>query len=236
MKPNTLIVSETFYSIQGEGRTMGAPSVFLRLGGCNLLCEGEGWRCDTIEVWKKGKAVEFENILKEEYITYLKNDAHLVITGGEPMLQSASLVDYFFWFYATFQFKPFIEIETNGTILPKQNALIMEFVSQWNCSPKLSTSGAGSYDKRVNEVALRWLSSMRRSQFKFVISCEQDIDEMVNDFIEYIPVRRIVLMPAGDSREKLDLIRPHVVEACKRFGFYYSERLHIVIWDKKTGV
>ena len=62
-----LIVSEYFYSIQGEGKTMGVPSVFIRLTACNLMCGGRGtekdfklhngatWRCDSIEVWRKGK-------------------------------------------------------------------------------------------------------------------------------------------------------------------------------------
>ena len=63
-----LSISEVFYSIQGEGVTMGIPAVFLRLGGCNLLCKSDKWVCDTIEVWQKSKAIEFEDILPEDYI------------------------------------------------------------------------------------------------------------------------------------------------------------------------
>ena len=71
MNHNTLPIAETFYSIQGEGITTGYPSVFVRLAGCNLMCGGQGtqfdgelhdgatWRCDTIEVWMKGKMKEF---------------------------------------------------------------------------------------------------------------------------------------------------------------------------------
>ena len=62
MKSIKLAISEIFFSIQGEGKTVGIPSVFVRLGGCNLICGGEGtqndkklhnnakWRCDTIEI------------------------------------------------------------------------------------------------------------------------------------------------------------------------------------------
>ena len=41
-----LAISEIFFSIQGEGKTVGIPSVFVRLGGCNLICGGEGTQFD----------------------------------------------------------------------------------------------------------------------------------------------------------------------------------------------
>jgi len=59
-------ISEHFYSLQGEGKTMGVPAIFVRLQACNLLCGGYGtqkdgklhdgatWRCDTLDVWTKG--------------------------------------------------------------------------------------------------------------------------------------------------------------------------------------
>lgn len=65
MTKQEIAISEDFYSIQGEGITMGMPSLFVRLGGCNLLCGGAGtqkdkmlhngatWRCDSIEEWQE---------------------------------------------------------------------------------------------------------------------------------------------------------------------------------------
>ena len=74
-----LPVSEVFYSIQGEGQTMGVPAVFLRLGGCNILCQSKNWVCDTIEVWRKSKSTAFEDILSDEYIKRIVEDkAHLL--------------------------------------------------------------------------------------------------------------------------------------------------------------
>ena len=40
-KKEYLRISEDFYSLQGEGRTMGIPAVFVRLQACNILCKGE---------------------------------------------------------------------------------------------------------------------------------------------------------------------------------------------------
>ena len=83
-----LAVSEVFYSIQGEGPTTGYPAVFVRLGGCNLMCGGEGtqkdkelhdgatWRCDTIEVWMKSRAKEFKDILPINCIEAIKQGAN----------------------------------------------------------------------------------------------------------------------------------------------------------------
>ena len=92
-KKTKLPVSELFYSIQGEGRTMGIPAIFLRLGGCNLLCKSDSWVCDTIEVWQKSKAVEFEDILSEDFVEKLKAGVHFVITGGEPLIHQLTLVE-----------------------------------------------------------------------------------------------------------------------------------------------
>ena len=124
-----LAVSEVFYSIQGEGQTMGIPAVFLRLGGCNLLCESASWVCDTIEVWRNSKATEFKDVISEEWVERLFNKAHLVITGGEPLMHQRVLPLYLQWFEETYKFLPTIEIETNGTIVPIE--YMLSKVSYW---------------------------------------------------------------------------------------------------------
>ncbi|KKM25156.1 hypothetical protein LCGC14_1597870, partial [marine sediment metagenome] len=93
---NSFKVSEFFHSIQGEGSTIGHPAWFLRLTACNLDCI---W-CDTTEVWKKGKRVLFERLPIEhgynydDFISTLKRGDHLIITGGEPLLQEKSIFHY----------------------------------------------------------------------------------------------------------------------------------------------
>lgn len=231
---NKLNVSESFYSIQGEGQTMGAPAVFLRLGGCNLLCESEGWRCDTIEVWKKSVATRFEDVLSANLVYELLHGAHLIITGGEPMAYANKIYDYLIWFEKTHDFLPVIEIETNGTIEPSDK--LIKLVNYWNVSPKLSTAGKqNTKEMRIKENALKKLSSLDTSIFKFVISCSEDLDEIIKDF-PMIDFDKIYLMPAGSTQEELEKTRLLTVELCKKHTINYTERLHIVIWNKKTGV
>ena len=142
MKENNINVSEMFYSIQGEGITMGVPSVFVRLQSCNLLCKGKDWVCDTIPVWTKGKKTEVRTLVKEvfqQYHKYLVKGAHLVFTGGEPMLQQDAIIEFVNTYYRKYEYVPFLEIETNGTKLIK-NELLKE-IDLINCSPKTSNSG-----------------------------------------------------------------------------------------------
>lgn len=234
MKNSSLVISEIFSSIQGEGRYAGYPAIFLRLSGCNLLCEGAGWRCDTIEVWQKGKHTIFESVFDQFHLEDLRNGHHLVITGGEPMLHEKQICNFLYWLENAHGILPFVEIETNGTILPQKGTF--EFIDHWNVSFKLASSGAGDYKKRINETALD--EFLRRSNvgFKIVISSEEDIVELCQDFPAVVESGQLWLMPAGENQEQLAVTRPIVVEACKRLGCFYSDRLHIVIWNKKTGV
>lgn len=228
-----LIVAETFYSLQGEGPTSGTPAVFLRLGGCNLLCQGKGWTCDSIEVWKHGTATPFRLVLAPALLKRLKDGAHLIITGGEPLLHQEAIVHFIYYLQVSQGLSPTVEIETNGTIMPLP--ALANMVDRWNVSFKLSTSGE-KYSRRVNEVALREFNRMRKTTFKIVISCESDVLELVNDFGEIIDLNKVMLMPAGETQEKLNAIRRIVVELARDMGFKYTDRLHIQAWNQKTGV
>lgn len=228
---NFLHVSECFYSIQGEGTTTGVPAVFLRLSGCNILCKSESWICDSIEVWKKGVKTPFEDVLKP-FMEPLIMDAHLVITGGEPLMHQKKLIDFLCWFSDTYNFKPFVEVETNGTIQPLEDFDLL--VNKWNVSPKLSTSGE-QVAKRYKQDVLEWFSKNIKATFKFVVSDVKDWNEILTDF-PFINAKQIILMPAGETREKLDIMRQFVVDLCIFKTVRFSDRLHITIWNKKTGV
>ncbi len=231
----TLSISEKFYSLQGEGQTMGIPSVFLRLSGCNLLCDGT-WLCDTIEVWKKGVKTPFGSVLTDDMVRRLKDGAHLIITGGEPLLHQKNLARYLHWFEVTYDFIPTIEIETNGTIMPDtHDSILLDYIKYWNVSPKLKNSGE-PFDKRFKELVLKTLSELWGTSFKFVITDRTDYEEIITDFKDVIDFKKIILMPGGSSRKELDRTRQMVAELCIEVGHRYSSRLHINIWNQKTGV
>lgn len=242
-KINKIPVSECFYSLQGEGITTGYPAVFLRLAGCNLMCGGQGtqfdkhlhngatWRCDTIEVWMMGKATPFSEVFNQECIDALKNGAHLIITGGEPTLQQSTLKALFEYIETHIAKDVFIECETNGTIIPD---VLSQRVNLFNCSPKLSNSG-NPKDLRYNPQAIKFLNS-KNTIFKFVISREQDWQEIRQDFLPLIDKDKIWLMPAGENQELLNQTKPQVAELAKKYYLKMTNRLHIEIWNKKTGV
>src|SRR2546428_5418195 len=75
-------LAELFYSIQGEGKLSGVPSVFVRASGCNLRCV---W-CDTpYTSWSpEGKNLQVDEII--EQVRGYAVARHVVLTGGEPMI------------------------------------------------------------------------------------------------------------------------------------------------------
>jgi organic radical activating enzyme len=237
-----LAISEVFYSIQGEGITTGYPSVFVRLGGCNLMCGGIGtnvdgelhdatWRCDTLEVWMKSQSKLHNEILNEECVTALQNGAHLIVTGGEPLMQQEG-IEKFINYLDSYIPDLYVEIETNGTIKP--NEYLTDRINLWNCSPKLSNSGNSKYMFH-NVDTIRHLNKCV-TQFKFVVSNYSDWDEIQQLYIPYVTKDKICLMPSGENQELLNQSKPIVAEICKDNYLRFTNRLHIEIWNKKTGV
>ncbi len=84
MKKEGLKLVEVFRSIQGESSWAGYPCVFVRLGGCNLRCV---W-CDTVYARDGGRWTSLEETLEE--VSRL-GPGLVEITGGEPLLQPASI-------------------------------------------------------------------------------------------------------------------------------------------------
>lgn len=239
-----LSISEVFYSIQGEGPTTGYPAVFVRLGGCNLMCGGEGtqhdqqlhngatWRCDTIEVWMKSRAKEFQDILPENCKEAIKKGANLIVTGGEPLMQQTNVIEFIKYVRDNYNKDCYVEIETNGTIAPTPE--IAQLVNQWNCSPKLANSGMPNI-KTYNTNAIEKLNRLNTA-FKFVLTTDMDWEEVKKFYFDIINPKKIWLMPSGSNQEELVKSKERVAEIAKNNYIKFTNRLHIEIWNKKTGV
>ena len=240
---------EIFYTIQGEGRNAGNPSVFVRTSLCNLHCV---W-CDTNYTWnwegtpfthkyqpeKKFKMSEqIIEMTPEEIFNYIKEIApfpqckSVVMTGGEPLLQQPA------WIELMKLMKPhgyFFEVETNGTILPSHEFL--ELVDQITTSPKLENSGN---DKKLRDreiVQKLFVEHFEKVWWKYVVTCEDDLKEVLELVQRYnIPCDHVFLMPEGWVRKDLRKKQEWIAELCKKYGFRYSDRLHIQIYGKKRAV
>ena len=79
-----LRITEIFLSLQGESRTVGIPTVFVRLTGCPLRC----LYCDTTYAFKGGEPVDLEEVLQRVADYGVR---YVTVTGGEPLAQAACL-------------------------------------------------------------------------------------------------------------------------------------------------
>ena len=230
--------------------------------GCGTLRE-EGkaeWTCDSqlqmktfTEYTPADLVSEIEKKFGEEYMNKIFiGDIRIVITGGEPALYAEPLIQFLDMMdklaiaYQTQVLKtpqnqlrpPIYECETNGTIFSGALAFYERF-SFVNCSPKLASSGMAE-DKRIVPFALVEIAKHPYSSFKFVISKKEDWNEIRKSFVDpgYITVHpsRIFLMPAGQTKEDLDVTRPIVWEMAMETGCLATCRLQVETFGAKPGV
>jgi 7-carboxy-7-deazaguanine synthase len=235
LKKNLYVV-EIFRSIQGEGKYAGRPSIFLRLGGCNLRCPGFSERgCDSYYAVDKKYMNEWEKLNIDEVIEKInalkEKNEDLVITGGEPTL-------YYKEIYPLIEsYQDKITVETNATInidfekYPKYKDVVFAM------SVKLSNSGE-EYKKRVKkEVIKNIAANAKKSFFKFVVNKENlDLQlKEILDITEGIDLD-IYCMPMGECPKELEENAKSVFEFCLKNNFCYSDRIHIRIFGKKKGV
>jgi 7-carboxy-7-deazaguanine synthase len=240
---------EIFHTIQGEGVSAGAPAVFIRTSRCNLHCV---W-CDTDHTWNfEGTPWPHEKDAVPGYAKHAKSDVtcetspadaaklilayrcpRVVITGGEPLLQEAPLLEMI---HLIRKYMPHcvFEIETNGTRIPSPD--FAAAVDQFNVSPKLANA-AMPESLRVNPEALANFAVSPKAWFKFVVASPTDLAEIQTLRARFaIPSDRILLMPEGRNAAELDRSAPQIAEICRDLGFRFCDRLHIRLWGDKRGV
>lgn len=231
-----LNVAEFFSdTVQGEGISAGVPSTFLRLQGCTLNCI---W-CDTQEVWRYGNPYLWRELL--DMIDSIALDErfahgqHLILTGGSPLKQQVPLIGFIKAFQKRFDFKPFIEVENEAVL--RIESEFCELVDQWNNSPKLANSGMKRRVRYKPEI-ISHTSKMQNSWFKFVVSEESDWQEIQEDFLDtnLISRNQVILMPCGEDQKALSGTRELAAEMAVKHNVRFTDRLHVTIWNKKTGV
>lgn len=239
----TLPINELFYSLQGEGRLSGTPSVFVRTSGCNLRC----WFCDSYHTsWDPVHAQRSLDTIVSEIQSYPEAD-HVVLTGGEPLIhtESLSLLERLkeLGYHTT--------VETNGTIYQEAPIDLLSI------SPKLSSStpvpekdptGDGEWadhheTQRIDTDTLATLVDTYEVQLKFVVTDADDLPEIerIVEQVRHIAQATVadtdvLLMPEGTTQEMIDERQKEVAQLALDNGYRYTPRLHVDLWNDAPGV
>jgi len=225
-------ISEIFNSIQGEGRLLGMPSVFIRTSGCNLRCV---W-CDTpYTSWRpEGRDWNINTILREVHKYPAR---HVVVTGGEPLLapEIEELAK---------ELKregAHITIETAATIF---KPVACDLISM---SPKLAHSTPWKREKgkfakmheerRLNFGVLQKFLEGYDYQLKFVVERRQDFTEIRDllDRLVGVDRARVLVMAQGKTSGEVRRKAKWIVELCKEHGYGFTPRLHIDLFGNRRG-
>jgi len=247
---------EHFYSIQGEGKYVGSPSLFLRFGGCNMKCEGfacseraddgvEVIGCDTVYAVNKEhfshnwvpitQTTELLNILE---LYELPNAVDIVMTGGEPLIYANDPI------FVTFLERLVerghrVTFETNGSLnidFEKHGVYRECFFA---LSIKLSNSNEPLSKRVRGDVIYNIATNAKDAFFKFSIDAESinlALEEEINEITLHSPKTKVYCMPLGGNREEVEANTEPLIEFCKTKGYNFSDRLHIRIWDVNKGV
>lgn len=281
-------VSELFYSIQGEGRYMGVPSVFLRTYGCNFTCQGFGMPkgetsieaadiaythaniesfqtykslplvstgCDSYASWHPAfkdlsPMIETDGIV-ERIMEMLPNnewgDAHLVITGGEPLLGWQKAYPDLLSHPKMAGLKE-ITFETNGSM--RLTSAFKEYLVEWqmptmdfarevtfSVSAKLPCSGEPWEDAIKPKVVVDY-EDFGTAYLKFVIATEDDLKDAERAVEEYRAngfKGHVYIMPVGGVERVYNLNNRAVADMAMRKGWRYSDRLQVPLFKNEWG-
>jgi organic radical activating enzyme len=214
----------------------------------DLHKEGKAtWTCDSTSQWLwRGEDKEFDYLInrwKEEgvYEDIKSGLVHVIWTGGEPTIKGhqeaiSNFTNYWMSRYLDVNnVTPYYEIETNGTVVI--DVKLFNMLDQINCSPKLSNSGM-EFKQRVVPDAIQRIMLHKNYQFKFVISTEDDVQELFRDFVVpfNIPLKNVVCMPGLDDAANFEERTRFVMEMAKKYRFRGLTRLHIAAWNKTLNV
>ena len=206
-------ICEIFRSIQGEGLTMGAPTVFVRAVGCNLRCS---W-CDTGYSFEGGTDMTVDEVLEE-----IGDCFRVCFTGGEPMLQPDAVELMERLVLEGIQ----VILETNGSVdlseVPRDPLVMI--------SMDIKCPSSGMTDRMMlSNIDL--LSS--KDQLKFVIKDQTDLDFAVGFVRSHSIPCPVIFGPVGGTG-RLEWLVQRVLE--ERLDVRVLPQLHKIIWGDRQGV
>ena len=210
----SLRITEIFFSLQGESRTVGMPTVFVRLTGCPLRC---GY-CDTTYAFQGGEWMAMDEILQ----AVSHYHAHYVtVTGGEPLAQKGCQTLLQRLCDAGYE----VSLETSGALdISQVDTRVIRVMD-------LKTPGSGEVARN------RWenidcLAS--QDQVKFVICDRKDYDWAKTIVAKYQLARRceVLFSPAFDQQDPKELAE-WILE--DNLPVRFQLQLHKLLWGEEKG-
>ena len=215
MQKDTLRLTEIFYSLQGEARTAGLPTVFVRLTGCPLRCH----YCDTAYAFTGGEIHHLDAIL-EQVASY--RPRHICVTGGEPLAQPNCLKLLEQLCDAGYE----VSLETSGALdVSGVDGRVSKVVD-------LKTPGSGEVGRNLY-ANLDHLTP--NDQVKFVICSREDYDWAVSKLIEYRLEQRageVWFSPSHGQVVPRELAEWIVAD---NLPVRFQLQLHKILWNDEPG-
>ena len=211
----SLRITEIFHSLQGETRTMGIPTVFVRLTGCPLRCA----YCDTAYAFSGGESMEIDEILNR---VAAYDCGYVTVTGGEPLAQSACHGLLRALCEAGYR----VSLETGG-------AMPLEDVDERVCivMDLKTPASRESHRNRYENLAL-----LRRSdQLKFVICDREDYEWSVGQLRQHGLAQKVDDILFSPSHEELDPARLAQWILDDRLPVRMQIQLHKLLWNSAPG-
>lgn len=211
---SSLRITEIFFSLQGETRTVGLPTVFVRLTGCPLRCH----YCDTAYAFQGGQMMAIDDILaqvasyKARYVT---------VTGGEPLAQKACIPLLKALCDAGYE----VSLETSGALdVSAVDPRVVKVVD-------IKTPASGELEKNRFENIPHLLPT---DQVKFVICDQADYEWAKQILVDYqLPKRCEVLFSPSYSQQSPGDLADWIL--ADRLPVRLQIQLHKFLWGDVSG-
>lgn len=236
-------------TIQGEGRMMGVPSIFVRLAGCNLSChwkleDGSVSACDTphASLDTSGREKWAINDVISTLRRNLCNINHVVITGGEPFIQPKPLKSLCRSIKE--KLACHVSIETNGTT---NDDGVLPWIDFFSISPKLKNAMQYSCHipkkklniKSIQKIINHCKTENKGFQLKFVVANYGEDLEIKKDFLDLLygwTNGDIYIMPLGSTEKELRLSSKKAFTMAVENNWRYCPRVHVNLFGNMEGV